>query len=200
MPTIANILNATWTAVNAYDRVMSTASVRDVPHSWVIKTRPGGKIFLPFAGSFATQAFVCLAVGREGHAHGQFQTGASFMRLRSQRDRSPLARLRGFKDAAITSTRAYHPQTLTEYESAFAVAEFRYVFKSGLQPLRRAAARATHGQDPADRHATLGPHIASLGTRQRVVSRAPWLRCSGGCSEVGSHGRPTPAQPSFESC
>jgi protein-L-isoaspartate O-methyltransferase len=73
-----------------YDRVMCTASALCVPHAWVEQTRPRGVIVLPLEGSFSRQAFARLTVNDDGQARGRFHGGASFMRLRTQRDDKPL--------------------------------------------------------------------------------------------------------------
>jgi protein-L-isoaspartate O-methyltransferase len=73
-----------------YDRVMCTASALCVPYAWVEQTRPGGVIVLPLAGRFSRQAFARLTVDQHGRATGRFHGGASFMRLRNQRDHEPL--------------------------------------------------------------------------------------------------------------
>jgi protein-L-isoaspartate O-methyltransferase len=114
-----------------YDRVMCTASALRVPYTWVEQTRPGGKIVLPFAGSFREQAFVCLTVGDDGIACGRFDGGAAFMRLRTQRDDSPLWRVIDAEDAAcldedardvsITATLALPTEPFTDDEAAFAL-------------------------------------------------------------------------------
>ncbi|MGH3928766.1 MAG: methyltransferase domain-containing protein, partial [Pseudonocardiaceae bacterium] len=35
-----------------YDRVIITAAVHQIPYSWVVQTRPGGRILLPWADSY----------------------------------------------------------------------------------------------------------------------------------------------------
>ncbi|MFG3260347.1 methyltransferase domain-containing protein [Streptomyces sp. NPDC048172] len=68
-----------------YDRVLFTASVRDVPQAAVRQTRPGGLIVAPYAPTYGAGAVVQLTVGEDGTASGPFVGGASFMRLRQQR-------------------------------------------------------------------------------------------------------------------
>jgi protein-L-isoaspartate(D-aspartate) O-methyltransferase len=104
-----------------YDRVIATASARQVPYSWIAQTRPGGRVVLPFATSFRVQAFVSLVVGHNNAAQGPFQGCASFMRLRDQRQGPDLARLRNLDDAAVDTTDAYHPEVVTDFDTAFAM-------------------------------------------------------------------------------
>jgi protein-L-isoaspartate O-methyltransferase len=114
-----------------YDRVTCTASALHVPYAWVEQTRPGGKVVLPFAGSFEEQAVVCLTVEDDGTARGQFGGGVGFMRLRTQRDSAPLWRVIGTDDEArradnahgiaITATTAPPTEPFTCYEAGFAL-------------------------------------------------------------------------------
>jgi len=87
-----------------YDRVISTASATHVPYAWVQQTRPGGKIVLPLVGTLNRQAFTSLTVDPHGHAHGRFHGYASFMRLRNQRDPTPLWRVLSPQHAARVDT------------------------------------------------------------------------------------------------
>jgi protein-L-isoaspartate O-methyltransferase len=113
-----------------YDRVMCTASALRVPYAWVEQTRPGGRVVLPLAGSFKRGAFLCLIVGDDGTARGRFHGGASFMRLRNQRDDKGLWRVWSPEsaeyydedpdDVQVTTTRAYHPEPFTDFEAGFA--------------------------------------------------------------------------------
>ncbi len=102
-----------------YDRVMCTAGALRVPYAWVKQTRPGGKIVVPLAGSFRRGAFLCLTVSEDGTARGRFHGGASFMRLRNQRDDKPLWLHHGGDDGRVTTTRLYPYEPFTEFEAGF---------------------------------------------------------------------------------
>ncbi len=114
-----------------YDRVMCTAGALRVPYAWVEQTRPGGRIVLPVVGGLGRGAFACLDVGGDGSARGRFHGGASFMRLRNQRDARGLWRVFSPDSAAyydedpddvqVTTTRAYHPEPFTDFEAGFAL-------------------------------------------------------------------------------
>jgi hypothetical protein len=119
---------------------MATASALRIPYAWVEQTRQGGKVVLPLVGSFGRAAFTCLIVGDDGTAHGRFHSGASFMRLRQQRDEAALWRVwsprsAAYYDAArydaarydgnlegvaITTTEVYRPEPFTTFEAGFA--------------------------------------------------------------------------------
>jgi hypothetical protein len=108
-----------------------TASALYVPYAWVEQTRPGGKIVLPFAGSFQEQAVVCLTAGDDGCARGQFDGGVGFMRLRTQRDDEPLWKVFSPEsadyfdeqpdDVSTTTTTALHTEPFTDFQAAFAL-------------------------------------------------------------------------------
>jgi protein-L-isoaspartate O-methyltransferase len=114
-----------------YDRVMCTASALCVPYAWVEQTRPGGVIVLPLEGSFSRQAFARLTVDDDGTATGRFHGGASFMRLRTQRDHEPLWQIVSLKQIAetepesggIPSSTAPAPplEPFTDFQAAFAL-------------------------------------------------------------------------------
>jgi protein-L-isoaspartate O-methyltransferase len=103
-----------------YDRVMCTASVLRVPYAWVKQTRPDGKIVLPLVGSFRRGAFLCLTVDDDGTAKGRFHGGASFMRLRNQRDDEPLWMRRDWDEPQVSTTRLFPSEPFTEFEAGFA--------------------------------------------------------------------------------
>jgi protein-L-isoaspartate O-methyltransferase len=104
-----------------YDRIMVTASALRVPYAWVEQTRPGGRIVLPFVGSFGRGAFACLTVDGDGAAPGRFHGGASFMRLRNQRNDRVLWRWWDAEDIQVTTTRMYPEEPFVEFEAAFAL-------------------------------------------------------------------------------
>lgn len=105
-----------------FDRVIVTASVRDVPYSWVAQTRPGGVILTPWGTAYDNGALARLTVDEHG-AHGPFvDNTVAFMWLRAQRAPrpSPLADLAG--DAA-ESTTTLHPDKVAwdDLNASFAV-------------------------------------------------------------------------------
>jgi protein-L-isoaspartate O-methyltransferase len=102
-----------------YDRVMATASVLTVPFPWIAQTRPGGLVVLPLSGSFTRGAFLCLTVVDNDVAQGRFHGGASFMRLRAQRDGEALWRIWDNDDAQASATRLYPNEPFTKYEAGF---------------------------------------------------------------------------------
>ncbi|MGH3669517.1 MAG: methyltransferase domain-containing protein, partial [Pseudonocardiaceae bacterium] len=69
-----------------YDRIIATAAVHHSPSLWVVQTRPGGRILLPWANSY-TGALVSLTVSGDGNACGGIVGESSFMWLRAQRER-----------------------------------------------------------------------------------------------------------------
>ncbi|WP_131787109.1 methyltransferase domain-containing protein [Protofrankia symbiont of Coriaria ruscifolia] len=104
-----------------YDRVMATASALRVPYAWVEQTRPGGRIVLPLVGGFGCGAFLRLTVDRNGSAQGRFHGGASFMRLRNQRDDEALWEIWDTADAEATTTGLFPREPFTDFEAAFAL-------------------------------------------------------------------------------
>ncbi|APU14740.1 MULTISPECIES: methyltransferase domain-containing protein [Actinoalloteichus] len=69
-----------------FDRVISTASVREVvPRAWLEQLRPGGRLVTPWSTDYATGALLAIDLGANGVAGGRFATRLSFMRLRAHR-------------------------------------------------------------------------------------------------------------------
>lgn len=67
-----------------YDRVVSTAAVRDtVPHAWLRQTRPGGLIVTPWGTDYCNGVMLTLQVTTEGSGTGRFHGDLAFMRLRA---------------------------------------------------------------------------------------------------------------------
>jgi protein-L-isoaspartate O-methyltransferase len=179
-----------------YDRVMCTASAVWVPYSWVEQTRPGGRIVLPFAGSLRRQAFVCLTIGADGTAHGRFDSGASIMRLRTQRDEQPRWRVvsRGGAsffdehpgDVEISTTTALPEEPFTDDDAGFAVGL--------LLPDCQAARRPTDGvvllsHSASESWATVLP----AGEKHRVYHQGPrrlWEDLEMACQWWVDAGRP----------
>lgn len=73
----------------AYDRILATVGLREIPGAWVEQTRPGGLIVAPWGTHFShADAVVALTV-RGGEASGRFAYPAEFMKLRAQRTARP---------------------------------------------------------------------------------------------------------------
>ncbi|GAA0612168.1 methyltransferase domain-containing protein [Streptomyces crystallinus] len=72
-----------------YDRLISTACVRQIPPAWLEQMRPGGTILTPLATPFGDDALALLVADRQGHARGRLVAAVNFMRVRSQRERRP---------------------------------------------------------------------------------------------------------------
>lgn len=68
-----------------YDRVISTAAVREVPYPWVSQTRPCGMILTPWGSDYYNGNLLALTVDDRGTAAGRIVEDAAFMRLRGQR-------------------------------------------------------------------------------------------------------------------
>lgn len=80
---------AGWPAGAPYDRIIATASVREiVPPAWLAQLRPGGRLVTPWGTDYGNGALLTLDLDHEGTASGQFSGNLAFMRLRShQRSR-----------------------------------------------------------------------------------------------------------------
>lgn len=75
-----------WPDAAPYDRIHSTAAVRQVPSAWIEQTRPGGIIVTPWGTPYANAALLRLTVGEPGGpSHGQFVGNVSFLWMRAQR-------------------------------------------------------------------------------------------------------------------
>ncbi|MGH3949092.1 MAG: methyltransferase domain-containing protein [Pseudonocardiaceae bacterium] len=79
---------AGWWDAAPYDRVIVTASVREVvPRPWLEQTRPGGLVVTPWGTDYCNGVMLTLRVAEGGAAAGRFGGDLAFMRLRSQRRR-----------------------------------------------------------------------------------------------------------------
>lgn len=67
-----------------YDRVIVTAACNQIPYAWVDQTRPGGRIVVPWADTYAGGLLV-LTVAEDGTASGRIVAESNFMWLREQR-------------------------------------------------------------------------------------------------------------------
>jgi protein-L-isoaspartate(D-aspartate) O-methyltransferase len=68
-----------------YDRIISTASVYQVPYAWVDQTQPGGLVITPWATAYYNGGLLELTVAEDGTAVGRIVDKASFMSVRDQR-------------------------------------------------------------------------------------------------------------------
>ncbi|TDC64891.1 methyltransferase domain-containing protein [Actinomadura sp. GC306] len=69
-----------------YDRIVVTASVRDVSHAWVAQSAVGGRILMPWGSDlYPGGVLLTLTVHPDGTADGRFTRAVAFMRLREQR-------------------------------------------------------------------------------------------------------------------
>jgi protein-L-isoaspartate O-methyltransferase len=158
-----------------YDRVICTASALHVPYAWVEQTRPEGKIVLPLVGSFGKQAFACLTVHGDRTASGRFHGGASFMRLRTQRDENPLWRVAGPLDAArvdndpgdisVTMTEPVPTEALLDVDASFSLG----LLLPGWRAAHRRNGTVLLAHHPTGSWATAFPR----GDRHRVYHQGP---------------------------
>lgn len=159
-----------------YDRIIATASLRQVPSAWLEQTRPGGTILTDLRGAFAGN-LARLAVGADQSAHGRFlSTKMSFMPLRSPEQPfllRPELSSRAVSESGETRTTRLAPAVLRERGRVFAF--FAQLAMPGTEsghvkvkdgpmyfcltdPHTRAWARveATPGDPAADRQVTQG--------------------------------------------
>jgi protein-L-isoaspartate O-methyltransferase len=69
-----------------YDRVISTAAVREVVSpAWLDQLRPGGRVVTPWGTDWSNGVMLSLDLGYDGIARGRFSGDLAFMRIRSQR-------------------------------------------------------------------------------------------------------------------
>jgi protein-L-isoaspartate(D-aspartate) O-methyltransferase len=93
-----------------YDRVLSTAAVREVPYPWIAQTRPGGLVVTPWGSDYYNGNLLALSVDDHGVGVGRIIEEAAFMRLRSQRSfRGWVSRDVYDEDHAVESTTELHP-------------------------------------------------------------------------------------------
>ncbi len=75
-----------WPQGAPYDRILVTASVREVPHAWIDQAKPGAVIVMPWGTRYSYQdAVVRLVVADDGTATGRFTRLVRFMQVRSHR-------------------------------------------------------------------------------------------------------------------
>lgn len=106
-----------------YNRVVATVAATEVPAEWVVQTRPGGRILLPWASEYHNGGLLALTVADDGTASGGIVGDAAFMLLRSQR--SPYSSLRDSiydEDQAVITTTEVHPYRVAgDYDASFAI-------------------------------------------------------------------------------
>ncbi len=69
-----------------YDRVISTASIREVvPRAWLDQLRPAGRLVTPWGTDWSNGVMLTLTLDENGVATGRFSGDLAFMRVRSQR-------------------------------------------------------------------------------------------------------------------
>ncbi|MFI1189733.1 methyltransferase domain-containing protein [Streptomyces californicus] len=76
-----------------FDRIIATASVREIPRAWLEQLRPGGTLLAPLDSPFGCDLLVRLTSTGRGTTHGRFVAKVHFMRVRGQREPRPYAEL-----------------------------------------------------------------------------------------------------------
>lgn len=70
-----------------YDRIISTAAVREVPRPWLEQLAAGGVLLTPIDTPFGCDGLARLVGDGRGEAQGHLVGGVSFMKTRGQRER-----------------------------------------------------------------------------------------------------------------
>lgn len=78
-----------WPEQAPFDRVIATCALRTIPHQLVRQLTPGGILVAPVDRDFWSGAIVQLTADGKGSASGRFQSGASYMPMRSHRPPAP---------------------------------------------------------------------------------------------------------------
>jgi protein-L-isoaspartate(D-aspartate) O-methyltransferase len=77
---------AGYSAGAPYDRVISTASIREVvPRAWLDQLRPTSRLVTPWGTDWSNGVMLTLTLAENGAATGRFSGDLAFMRIRSQR-------------------------------------------------------------------------------------------------------------------
>ncbi|MEU5136963.1 methyltransferase domain-containing protein [Streptomyces californicus] len=76
-----------------FDRIVATASVREIPRAWLEQLRPGGVLLAPLDSPLGCDLLLRLTGTGPGIAHGKFMEKVHFMRVRGQREPRPYADL-----------------------------------------------------------------------------------------------------------
>lgn len=106
-----------------YDRVLSTASVQQVPYAWIAQTRPGGRIVTPWGTAYYNGGLLSLTVDGDGTATGGIVDKASFMWLRDQRSRRGAVSADVYDEdhATVTSTELHPYRVAGHYDVCVAI-------------------------------------------------------------------------------
>ncbi|MBB6172220.1 protein-L-isoaspartate O-methyltransferase [Nocardiopsis mwathae] len=114
---------AGWPEGAPYDRVISTAAVQQVPHTWVAQAQPGGRIVTPWGTAFHNGTLLRLDVGPDGSAQGRFGGDAGFMWVRAQRTPHGAVEDRVLPGhdfvESVTDLHPYEP--VADFDASFAV-------------------------------------------------------------------------------
>jgi protein-L-isoaspartate O-methyltransferase len=108
-----------------YDRIISTASVHQVPGAWIAQAAPGALVVTPWRSTLQPLGLVTLRVSRGGRAEGHFGSPMAFMDVRGQRrsDHSPLGALytpETWRDSAERGTDAELDWLTDDFHARFA--------------------------------------------------------------------------------
>jgi protein-L-isoaspartate(D-aspartate) O-methyltransferase len=77
---------AGYSAGAPYDRVICTASIREVvPRAWLDQLQPTGRLVTPWGTDWSNGVMLTLTLADNGAATGRFSGDLAFMRVRSQR-------------------------------------------------------------------------------------------------------------------
>ncbi|MFC3996194.1 methyltransferase domain-containing protein [Nocardiopsis sediminis] len=106
-----------------YHRILSTASVHEVPYPWVEQTMPGGKVTTPWGTAFHSGALLRLRVADDGTASGHFDGDTGFMWVRGQRTAHGAVedRVLPQHDYAETVTDLHPYEPLGDFSASFAI-------------------------------------------------------------------------------
>jgi protein-L-isoaspartate(D-aspartate) O-methyltransferase len=105
-----------------YDRIMSTAAVRQVPYAWIQQTHPGGMILTPWGTPYHNGALAAFTITSEGTAEGRIVGEVAFMRLRSQRFRATIEDDQCDETTARRSYTTLTPSCVAgEYDASLAI-------------------------------------------------------------------------------
>ncbi|MFF0744985.1 methyltransferase domain-containing protein [Streptomyces sp. NPDC004111] len=78
-----------WQEGAPYDRLISTAGVREIPAAWLRQVRAGGVIVTPIATPMRCDALAWLKSDGQGGGEGRLVTALYFMKVRGQRESRP---------------------------------------------------------------------------------------------------------------
>jgi len=104
-----------------YDRIIVTAGVTTIPHTWITQTVPGGRVVLPMTGTYQPPGILTLTVHQDGTARGRLGRPAAFMALRAQRVPRPRGRPIDTDTGAISSTDVHPYRIAGDRNAAVAI-------------------------------------------------------------------------------